>query len=374
MYSNIVLFLNRFVNHYNDIRMSENRQNFSEEPIKSVCRIVFQYFDIQYCSESQGMEVMRGIYIGVIAMLFFGMVLFPLFSMKKTVLPTKPENPPIVTEPISGETFKVKLTEQGKIIELSAKDYIYGVVCAEMPAEYSEEALKAQAVAAYTFALYRKQENSGKEYDITDSTTPDQAYMTDEAFKKREGSNYEVYKAKIKAAVDTVFGQVITYEGQIVLPIFHDISGGKTESAEVLWGGSYPYLQPVESVGDLMNPDYLSEKAVTSDDFKSALKEYNITFSGEPEGWIGDIKRSESGTVLTAEICGVSLKGSELRTALSLRSANFDVSCSDGSFRFSVRGHGHGVGMSQYGAQFMALQGSGYKEILKWYYKGCEIG
>lgn len=317
---------------------------------------------------------MRGIYIGVIAMLFFGMVLFPLFSMKKTVLPTGHQTPPAVSEPISGETFKVKLTEQDKITELSAKDYIYGVVCAEMPAEYSEEALKAQAVAAYTFALYRKQENKGKEYDITDSTTPDQAYMTDEEFKKREGNNYETYKAKIQSAVDAVFGQVITYEGKIVLSIFHDTSGGKTESAEVLWGGSYPYLQPVESVGDLLSAGYLSEKELSGEDFKTALKEYNITFSSDPEGWISDIKRSESGTVLTAKICGVSLKGSELRTALSLRSANFDVSYSEGAFHFSVRGHGHGVGMSQYGAQFMALQGSDYKEILKWYYKGCEIG
>lgn len=316
---------------------------------------------------------MRGIYIGVIAVLFLGMVLFPLCSMEKTVLPKPPS--PLVSEPsTSGETFKVKLSEEGKIIELSLKDYIVGVVCAEMPAEYQPEALKAQAVAAYTFALYRKQENTDKDYDITDSTTPDQAYMTDADFKKREGSNYEAYKAKITAAVDAVFGQVITYEGKVVLPIYHDISGGKTESAEVLWGGSYPYLQSVESVGDLLSPQYLSEKSVTGDELRSALSDRKITFSENASEWFGNIKRSESGTVLSVDVCGVSLKGSDLRTALSLRSANFDVSYSDGSFQFSVRGHGHGVGMSQYGAQFMALQGSDYKEILQWYYRGCEIG
>ena len=316
---------------------------------------------------------MKGIYIAIIAVLFLGMVLFPLCSMEKTVLPKSPSQG--YSEPsVTSETFKVKLTKEDRIIELSAKDYIVGVVCAEMPAEYSVEALKAQTVVAYTFARYRKHENSDKDYDITDNTTPDQAYMTDEDFKKRESVKYEEYKAKITAAVDEVFGQVITYNGKIALSIFHDISGGKTESAETLWGGSYPYLQPVESVGDLLSPKYLSEKTVTAEELKTALKNYDITFKDSKNDWFSNIKRSESGTVLTADVCGVSLKGSEIRTALSLRSANFDVSFSSGEYHFSVRGHGHGVGMSQYGAHFMALQGSDYKEILKWYYRGCEIG
>ena len=316
---------------------------------------------------------MKGIYIWIIAALFLGMVLFPLCSMKKTVL-SKPQQPPDIGNTDSGDTFKVKLGEDDTIIELSTRDYIIGVVCAEMPAEYSKEALKAQAVASYTFALYRKQENKDRDYDITDSTTPDQAYMTDGEFRKREGAKYEENKEKITAAVDAVLGQVITYEGKIVLPIYHDISGGKTESAVALWGGRYPYLQSVESVGDLLSPNYLSSKTVTAEELKTALKSHGITFKGDGGNWFSNIKRSESGSVLTIEVCGSVLKGSELRTALGLRSANFDVSYSDGSFEFSVRGHGHGVGMSQYGAQFMALQGSDYKEILKWYYRGCEIG
>lgn len=315
-------------------------------------------------------ETVKGIYVGIIAVLFFCMVLFPLCSMKKTVLEKSPEQSSLQ----SGETFKVKLTKEDKIIELSARDYIVGVVCAEMPAEYSIEALKAQAVASYTFALFRKSENKDKEYDITDNTTPDQAYMTDAEFKKREGSRYSEYKAKITEAVDAVIGQVITYGGSIILSIYHDISGGKTESAEVLWGGSYPYLLSVESVGDLLSDDYLSTKSVTADELKTALKNYDISFSDISKDWFSNVKCSDSGTVLTIDVCGTTLKGSELRTALGLRSANFDVSFSDGVYNFSVRGHGHSVGMSQYGAQFMALQGSNYQEILEWYYKGCEIG
>lgn len=317
---------------------------------------------------------MKGIYIGVIALFFFGMVLFPLFSMNKTVLPTSPNATSSNDKTVSGETFKVKLTDEEKIVELSAYDYICGVVEGEMPPEYPEEALKAQAVAAYTFALYRKQENADKEYDITDSTTPDQAYITDEKFKQREGSKYEEYKAKVGAVVNSVLGQVITYNGKIVLPIFHDISGGKTESAEVLWGGSYPYLQPTESVGDLLSPNYLSEKKLSADEFKSAMEGLGVKISGDAEDWVGKAERSESGTVLKLTVCDKTLKGSDIRTALSLRSANFDLKYSEGSFVFSVRGHGHGVGMSQYGAQFMALQGSSYTDILKWYYKDCEIG
>lgn len=315
-------------------------------------------------------ETVKGIYLGIIAVLFSCMVLFPLCSMEKTVL----EKPPESELQQSGETFKVKLTKEDRIVELSARDYIVGVVCAEMPAEYSIEALKAQAVASYTFALFRKSENKDKEYDITDNTTPDQAYMTDAEFKKREGSRYSEYKTKITEAVDSVTAQVITFDGKIILSIYHDISGGKTESAEALWGGSYPYLQSVESVGDLLSADYLSTKSVTADELKTALKSYKISFSDNSKDWFSNIKRSESGTVLTLEVCGTTLKGSELRTALGLRSANFDVSFVEGVYNFSVRGHGHSVGMSQYGAQFMALQGSDYLEILKWYYRGCEIG
>lgn len=317
---------------------------------------------------------MRGIYIGTIALLFFCMVLFPLFSMNQTVLSATPDNDVSNSSySVSGESFRVKLSKEDKVVTLSAYDYIRGVVAAEMPAEYSLEALKAQTVAAYTLALCRKAENADKDYDITDSTTPDQAYMSDAQFKEREGSNYEKYKQKIGEAVQSVLGQVVTYNDKMALTVYHDISGGKTESAEVLWGGSYPYLKPVESVGDLLSPKYLSEKKIDSNMMKSALEGLSVSVSGDADSWFGNAECSESGTVLKIKVCGKSISGSDLRNALSLRSANFDVNFSDGNFVFSVRGHGHGVGMSQYGAQFMALQGSDYKEILKWYYNGCDI-
>lgn len=317
--------------------------------------------------------LMKGIYLGSVAVLFLCMVLFPLLSMRKTVLPGSPGTEQASPGKVSSETFSVKLTEEDKIVKLSAYDYICGVVGAEVPAEYEEEALKAQAVAAYTFALYRKQVNKNEKYDITDSTASDQAFISDSDAKERWGSNYESYKEKIGAAVKAVLGQKLTYDGKLILSVYHNISGGKTESAANIWGGDYPYLMAVESVGDVLCPDYLSSAAVSSDDFKTKVSALGVTFSGEADTWLGEKKTSESGTVLSLAVCGTEVSGNDLRQALGLKSANFDVSFADGSFTFSVRGHGHGVGMSQYGAQFMALQGSSYEEILKWYYKGCEI-
>ena len=126
-------------------------------------------------------------------------------------------------------------------------------------------------------------------------------------------------------------------------------------------------------MGDVLNPNYLTEVTVSADEMAKALKTLDISAEGDTSKWIGEVKRSDSGTVLTVKICGTDVKGSKLRSALSLRSANFDVEYSDKKFKFTVRGYGHGVGISQYGAQFMALQGSTYKEILKWYYTDCEV-
>lgn len=140
-----------------------------------------------------------------------------------------------------------------------------------------------------------------------------------------------------------------------------------------MWGGSYPYLCSVESVGDLLSPDYLSEAKFSAEELVGALSELGISFDGDEAEWFRNIERTDSGYVSSTDICGTTVDGSDLRKALGLKSTAFDCSYEDGKFVFTVRGYGHGVGMSQYGAQFMALQGSDYKEILNWYYKDCEI-
>ena len=316
---------------------------------------------------------MKGIYVSVVATVFLCMVLFPLISMRKTVLPQTPDSGQVTPESLPSDTISVKITKEDKIVKLSAFDYICGVVGAEVPAEYEEEALKAQAVAAYTFALYKKQLNKDEKYDITDNTATDQAFILDSDAKVRWGENYKAYKEKIGKAVKQVLGKVLTYDGKLILSVYHNISGGKTENATEIWGGEYPYLVAVESVGDVLSPDYLSEVKVSAEDFKKVLAEHGVEFSESADKWLGEKKTTGSGTVTSLSVCGTEVSGSDFRSAFGLKSANFDITFNENIFTFSVRGHGHSVGMSQYGAQFMALQGSNFEEILKWYYKGCEI-
>ncbi len=317
---------------------------------------------------------MKGIYMSSAVLIFVAMVLFPLLSMDKTELPSTPDSSSSQHSTTdNSENFRILITDENKVKTITARDYVIGVVSAEMAAEYEPEALKAQAVVAYTYAKYKAEKRQDKEYDITDTSSSDQAFLTVAEAKERFGASYDKYSEKITAAVDEVLGQTVTYQGKPILAVCHSISGGRTESATNMWGGEYPYLQPVESVGDVLNPNYLSEVKVSAEDMEKAFKSLEITTDKEPSEWLGEIKRSDSGTVLNITICGKAVKGSELRSALGLRSANFDVEYSDSNFKFTVRGYGHGVGMSQYGAQFMALQGSSYKEILLWYYTDCEI-
>ncbi len=268
------------------------------------------------------------------------------------------------------ETFKVLMSKTEKIETLTIEDYICGVVAGEMPALYEEEALKAQAVCAYTFALWRKRENSDKDYDISDDYTTDQCYISPEETTKKWGSNAETYEQKIRNAVKSVLNQKLTYNGDIILSVYHSLSSGKTESAKNVWGKEYPYLQAVASVGDKLAADYISTAQFTAEQLATALK---ITIPKDTKNVFSTPERTESGTVKTITVCGEKIKGSELRSALNLKSSNFEVTQKDGSFSFTVYGYGHGVGMSQNGANYMAKQGSDYKEILMHYYMGCEV-
>lgn len=317
---------------------------------------------------------MKGLYLSTIFIIFISMVLFPLFSMESRSKENNTSEPQYnVSYNKDDETLRVMMTQSDSIYEMSMKEYVIGVVAAEMPAEYEIEALKAQAVVAYTYALYKSDLRKTEDYDVTDSSKTDQAFLSEATAKERFGDNYEKYIEKITLAVNEVLGQTITYDGKVILACCHSISGGKTESAEAIWGGSYPYLMPVESVGDVLNPKYLSEVTVKEKDVKSTLEKLDVKIEGDADSWFKEAKKTESGTVTKINVCNKELKGSEIRTAFGLRSANFDIEYSDSQFKFTVRGYGHGVGMSQYGAQFMAQQGSSYKDILSWYYTDCTI-
>lgn len=285
--------------------------------------------------------------------------------------------------PAAQDTFKLLLTDSGKVVELSASDYIKGVVAAEIPMDYETEAIKAQAVAAHTYALrMRDVQKSGEDSslngaDFSDDPSRFQAYVSREEFNKMYGDKAEEYWKKCSDAVDEVIGKVMLYEEQPIAAAFHSTSSGKTESAEVVWGNAFAYLVPVESTEDESAPGYLYEKKMTYAEVEEALKKAypDIVLGGEKADLFKIEKTSESGTVTEAKVGSMTLSGVQIRSALSLRSAGFTVSYQeDGdSYTFKTKGLGHGVGMSQYGANEMASSGKKYEEILKHYYTGIEL-
>ncbi len=269
-------------------------------------------------------------------------------------------------------SFTVQNCEDNTISKISAEDYIFGVVAAEMPALYEEEALKAQAVAAYTFALSRKAENSEKAYDITNDHTTDQSFITEAKAREKWGSNADTYIEKIKNAINDVKDYVILYDGKIITSVYHAISGGKTEDSNNVWGVSLPYLKPVSSEGDKLAENYITVVELSSQELKEKLSGI-AKIDDTKQNIFKNITRTNSGTVKKITAGSTELTGANIRAALELRSSNFKVDFKEGNYKFTVYGYGHGVGLSQNGANYMAKQGFNFKEILTHYYSGCKI-
>lgn len=278
-------------------------------------------------------------------------------------------------------SYKVLDVSTGEVIEVSARDYIIGAVCAEMPATFETEALKAQAVAAHTYAErqhLRELENPAPELcgaDFSNDTSKYQGYFTESQARQYFGENFDLNYSKISEAADEVCGFIITYEDEPIISAFHSMSSGKTESAENVWGASVDYLMPVDSSYDTEAPKYLEEvrysKEVLREKLTAAFE--GIQLGEDFTSWVKVGENSESGTVLTASAGDKTVTGGDIRTALALRSACFEVRYEGEEAVFTTKGYGHGVGMSQYGANSMAAEGKTWQEILQHYYPGCEI-
>lgn len=283
--------------------------------------------------------------------------------------------------PSANEAFRILNTDTNAIEEVAPRDFLIGSVAAEMYPSYHIEALKAQAVASYTYYTVQRNkqrdnpDSSLKGADFADKNSGLPIYFTNDQLKDRWGKNYDTYYKKISEAVDAVPGKLIVYNNEPIVAVFHAISSGMTEDAGVVWGASYPYLVPVASPGDKLSPSYQTTVTVKPDELSSKLKsaDSGLTLNGEPSAWLGQIQTSSSGTVTQIEIGGNALTGSKVREALGLKSACFSVKYEDGCFHFTVLGYGHDVGMSQYGADYLARQGSSYEDILKYYYTGVSI-
>ena len=256
----------------------------------------------------------------------------------------------------------------GKVTQMSARDYVTGAVAAEMPASYSTEALKAQAVACYTYYMWLKENADNADYDISDDSKTHQGYLTDRQMREKWGDKYESYKNKIEQAVISVLGECIMYENEPIFAAYHAISSGRTHSAEDVFAQALPYLQSVQAVGDTLSPDFDSSAEFTHDELADIL-----SIKNNDDNLIESIDTAESGYVSKITAGEKSYSGNELASLLKLRSPAFSAEYKDGKYIFSVRGYGHGVGMSQYSADYMARQGSTYREILAHFYKGTYI-
>lgn len=281
--------------------------------------------------------------------------------------------------PSDERTLLVYVKNEDKVLEMNESQYLKEVVSAEMPASFETEALKAQAVAARSYLVSRqnayKISGTPKEHkgaDMCTDPTHCKAWISEEKRRKSWGTDADKNWDKVSGAVEDTKGEVITYNGEVISAVFHSTSSGKTESSKDVWGGDRPYLVSIDSPGDEFSPKYKSEKEISLSEFKKIAKE-NIEGVDFKKGVVGDIARSDAGGILTIEIGGVTVKGTVFRKIYDLRSTNVEIKIDENKVYFDVTGFGHGVGMSQYGANYLASQGKNYIEILKTYYTGVEI-
>jgi stage II sporulation protein D len=271
------------------------------------------------------------------------------------------------------KTVKVFSSTDNAVSTVEEKEYIIGCVAGEMPVTYDEEALKAQAVACYTFLKWKQKHSDNEKADI-ESSQNDQVYMTKEEMQKKWGGDYEKYRKKLTDAVNSIYGETITYENEPIMAVFHALSSGKTEDAKNVWGKEIPYLKSVSSEGDKLSPAFSTTLVLSDDEFKKLFEEKSdVDFSKNAENPIKITDRTDAGTVRKITVFDKEFTGEQIRNVLSLKSSAFTVKHTDGSFIFTVSGYGHFVGMSQYGADYMAKQGFKYDEILKHYYTGVKI-
>lgn len=278
------------------------------------------------------------------------------------------------------DKVSVLLKEKNKVVEVGINEYLLGVLAAEMPATYHEEALKAQAVTAYTYLLYRREVQKEKPdatlkgADLSDDSSTHQGYLTAEERAEKWGDKTKTYEKKLTEAINAVSGRVITFEGEPIMAAFHAINSGVTNSAKTVWGGEVAYLKSVVSTGDRLSPDCVKTVAIKADELSQMLSVLDgCELSGEAQEWIDEISTTSSGYVSKVTVGGEEYTGVRFREATGLRSAVFTYEYKNGSFHFTTEGYGHGVGLSQYGADYMARQGSTWEEIIKHYYTGVKI-
>lgn len=264
----------------------------------------------------------------------------------------------------------------GQAVELPLREYLIGAVAAEMPVSWPDEALKAQAVAAHSYALYRRDhstEATGAWF--TADPARRQGCLTDAVLHSYWGTAYAANYARLSALVDAVQTQVLYYGDAPAGTSYFALSNGRTEASENVWGTALPYLVPVDSSTDTAADNYEYTLNLSAAQLQQLLSErLGIAADlSQQAQWFGAPTLTPSGYVGTLPVCGQTVQGTALRKALGLRSACFTVAYQSGTFSFTTKGYGHGVGMSQWGAKALAEQGADYRTILAHYYPGTEL-
>ena len=301
----------------------------------------------------------------VLGMVVPGLVLGAAVKYRSTA---KEYNDPIAAVK-NGEIPKLSvdlLLPDGSIQTMDLEEYLVGVVLGEMPASFETEALKAQAVVARTYTL--KCAEAGVKHGtgiMCSDAACCQAYAAPEDY-----GGWASALAKVRSAVTETAGEVLTYNGNLIEATYFSCSGGITEDAVAVWGTDYPYLRSVESPGEEAAVHYTDSVYFTADEF---LLRLDRELTGSPKTWLGFVTYTAGGGVNTIRIGGVDYKGTEIRAKLGLRSTAFTMTADEEGIAVNTKGFGHRVGMSQYGADAMALRGCGYEEILTHYYQGTSL-
>ena len=325
---------------------------------------------------------MKKIIILILFVVLITLILpFAIVSLsEKTKAEQKMEVREELSEQSEAKVIAVYIKDEDRVENMEMSQYLKEVVSAEMPADFHIEALKAQAVAARTYLINRKNAFSDSEKpeyhkgaDICTDSTHCKAWISEKRRRELWGDKAEENWQKISLAVDETEGVIITYEEEPISAVFHSTSSGMTENSEDVWGGSVPYLRSIKSEGDKVSPKYSSESGFSVEEYKRII-EKNVVGVDWGKGLYSDILRSDAGGIISLKVGGVTIKGTEFRRIFSLRSTNVEIITEGDKVSMSSKGYGHGVGMSQYGANFIANQGMGYEEILKTYYSGVDVG
>lgn len=294
------------------------------------------------------------------------------------------ESPPAEGEQtVTGESIvangEITVLVDGEARTMKLEDYVVSVVAGEISPDFPTDAIRAQAVAARTYALYKQKTGrpaQHEEADVCDDPAHCAAFVdlkTEAA--ARWGEQADTAQDAIRQAVEDTAGQVLTYEGEPIVAVFSSAAGEKTERAVDVWGSDIPYLQSVDSPGGEACPKYYDAVVLTADEIRARAEKTlpSADLSGDPSGWFKASERSEAGGIVRMKFGGVEVKGTVMRTLLGLNSTNFTVKIDGNTLTFTTTGYGHGVGLSQWGAKYSAEQGQTYDEILAHYYPGTTL-